>query len=394
MYICKKRNSYIHWWGETLVFISPTAYYKLSNLETFMVQKILQNNDITAIISIISDELKVNIDESEKFVLKFMDNYGDIFEAKKTKNDDIYISGEKGKFFPIELHISLTSVCNQKCIHCYKNAGTMNENIDYSKLVAFLKYMEGKVPFLTLSGGDALMYPYIENILEQFGEIYQICVMTSGYSITPSQICLLKKASRGIYISVYSSKSEIHDAFVKTQDSYKKIFDNIKKLLAKNIPVGISTLLKEGNCDDIIELIEILTQMGVNKVSIGTISYLGRAKENDLQISDSDKMYEKMRLIQEQFKGIVVLQEKGNVSKRRILSPFKCMAGSLLWCVYENGEIYPCGICKNEKLLMGDINDYMSCVNNIVSYYDRISKIPMIRKMDSDDSNCPFEEEV
>lgn len=226
MYICKKRNSYIHWWGETLVFISPTAYYKLSNLETFMVQKILQNNDITAIISIISDELKVNIDESEKFVLKFMDNYGDIFEAKKTKNDDIYISGEKGKFFPIELHISLTSVCNQKCIHCYKNAGTMNENIDYSKLVAFLKYMEGKVPFLTLSGGDALMYPYIENILEQFG------------------------------------------------------------------------------------------------------------------------------------------------------------------------EIYPCGICKNEKLLMGDINDYMSCVNNIVSYYDRISKIPMIRKMDSDDSNCPFEEEV
>ena len=147
MYICKKRNSYIHWWGETIVFISTNGYYKLSNLETFMVQKILLNNDMSTTISIISDELNVKIDEAEKFVSKFINNYSEVFEVKKSKPDDIYISGEKGKFFPIELHISLTSMCNQKCIHCYKNAGTTNENIDYNKLVAFLKYMEGKVPF-------------------------------------------------------------------------------------------------------------------------------------------------------------------------------------------------------------------------------------------------------
>ena len=59
-------------------------------------------------------------------------------------------------------------MCNQKCIHCYKKAGEANEKIDYNELLNFLKYMEGKVPFLTLSGGDALMYPYIENILNIF----------------------------------------------------------------------------------------------------------------------------------------------------------------------------------------------------------------------------------
>lgn len=392
MYICKKENSHIHWWGEAIVLVNSNEYYKLSNLETFMVQKILQNNDVITVISQISNELNVNIDEAEKFVLMFINNYSEVFEVKKLKQNNIYISGEKGKFFPFELHISLTSMCNQKCIHCYKNAGVTNESIDYNKLVAFLEYMEGKVPLLTLSGGDALMYPYIENILELFGKKYQICVMTSGYSVTASQIRSLKKASRGVYISVYSSQPEVHDEFVKTRNSYKRILDNISKLRAENISVGISTLLKEENSDDIIKLIKALIPMDVDRVSLGMISNLGRAKDNNLQISNSDKIYEQMRLIQEQFKDIVVLQEDGIGNKRKILSPFKCMAGSLLWCVYENGEIYPCGICKNEKLLMGDINDYMPCVDNIISYYDKISKLPMIRKMDSDKCNCPFEE--
>ena len=393
MYICKKRDSYIHWWGEIIVFISPKGHYKLSDLETFMTQKLIQNNEIKEIISIISNELRVNIDEADKFVSKFLNNYREIFEVKKEKKDNMYISGEKGKFFPFEIHVSLTSMCNQRCIHCYKNAGVANENIDYKALIMFLKYMEGKVPFLTLSGGDALMYPYVENILEQFGEKYEICVMTSGYNITSSQIYYLRNASRGVYISVYSSKPEIHDKFVQTRNSYNRIFDNIKKLHLQNISVGVSTLLKEENSEDIIELIETLIQMGVDKVSLGIISNIGRARDNNLKNQNDNKIFEQMRIIKQQFKDIVTLQEDGIGIKKRILSPFKCMAGSLLWCVYENGEIYPCGMCKNEKLLMGNINDYRTYIDDITFYYNKISNLPMIRKLESDKYVCPFEEE-
>ena len=71
------------------------------------------------------------------------------------------------------------------------------------------------------------MYPYIENILNIFGNTYQICVMTSGFDIKDSQVDALKKARRGVYMSVYSSKPEIHDKFVGVKNSYKKIIDNI-----------------------------------------------------------------------------------------------------------------------------------------------------------------------
>lgn len=237
------------------------------------------------------------------------------------------------------------------------------------------------------------MYPYVENILEQFGEKYEICVMTSGYNITSSQIYYLRNASRGVYISVYSSKPEIHDKFVQTRNSYNRIFDNIKKLHLQNISVGVSTLLKEENSEDIIELIETLIQMGVDKVSLGIISNIGRARDNNLKNQNDNKIFEQMRIIKQQFKDIVTLQEDGIGIKKRILSPFKCMAGSLLWCVYENGEIYPCGMCKNEKLLMGNINDYRTCIDDITIYYNKISNLPMIRKLESDKYVCPFEEE-
>lgn len=174
-------------------------------------------------------------------------------------------------------------MCNQKCIHCYKKAGEANEKIDYNELLNFLKYMEGKVPFLTLSGGDALMYPNIENILNIFGNTYQICVMISGFDIKDSQVDALKKARRGVYMSVYSSKPEIHDKFVGVKNSYKKIIDNIEKLCSKKIHVGVSTLLTETNSDDIIELVSILDKMGINRISLGLFRILAEQRKRACQ---------------------------------------------------------------------------------------------------------------
>ena len=393
MYIVKKKNTYIHWWGKIIVLISNDEYYKLNDLETYLVQKIMRNNNSINVINSISNELEVDTCEAEEFVSIFLNNYDSIFEYKK-QNKAMNISGEKGKYFPFELHISLTNMCNQKCIHCYKKAGEANEKIDYNELLNFLKYMEGKVPFLTLSGGDALMYPYIENILNIFGNTYQICVMTSGFDIKDSQVDALKKARRSVYMSVYSSKPEIHDKFVGVKNSYKKIIDNIEKLCSKKIHVGVSTLLTETNSDDIIELVSILDKMGINRISLGLISNIGRAKEKGLSAKDKDKVIDNMKKIKEQFDDIVVLQEVEENKRKRIFSPFKCMAGSLLWCLYENGEIYPCGVCKEKNLLMGSVNNYEECIDNITSYYERISKLLIIKKLESLEDVCPFMEET
>ena len=51
MYIVKKKNTYIHWWGKIIVLISNDEYYKLNDLETYLVQKIMRNNNSVAPLS-------------------------------------------------------------------------------------------------------------------------------------------------------------------------------------------------------------------------------------------------------------------------------------------------------------------------------------------------------
>lgn len=132
----------------------------------------------------------------------------------------------------------------------------------------------------------------------------------------------------------------------------------------------------------------------LTRISLGLISNIGRAKEKGLSAKDKDKVIDNMKKIKEQFDDIVVLQEVEENKRKRIFSPFKCMAGSLLWCLYENGEIYPCGVCKEKNLLMGSVNNYEECIDNITSYYERISKLLIIKKLESLEDVCPFMEET
>ena len=83
MYIVKKKNTYIHWWGKIIVLISNDEYDKRNDLETYLVQKIMRNNNSINVINSISNEIEVDTCEAEEFVSIFLNNYDSIFEYKK-----------------------------------------------------------------------------------------------------------------------------------------------------------------------------------------------------------------------------------------------------------------------------------------------------------------------
>lgn len=392
MYIVLKNNAYIHWWGKEIILIYEKGYYKLNRLETYFVKKIMNDNYKEHILENLQKELEVTENEVEVFVLRFMDNYSEIFEYQKENSLNINISGEENRFYPFELHVSLTSLCNHRCIHCYKNAGVNGKNIDYNAIVQFLRFMNGKVPFLTLSGGDALAYPQIKELMKEFGTSYQICILSSGYEIKEDMIEVLKGARRGIYVSIYSACPNIHDKFVGVENSYSSIMKNIKRLREADVSVGVTTLLTETNEDDIINLIQILSEIDVKQITIGTVSNLGRAKENGLSSTNKEILFNRIEGIQKRFKDKVFIQRNGEKECEKVLSPFKCLAGSLLWCVYENGKIYPCAMCEKEELLMGTIEEYCECLADVELYYKKISELPIMKKLDNPKCTCPFAE--
>lgn len=300
-------NHYLHWWGESILVINSEGYYQLDEIETFFVKHFEESTNVNNVKGKMCLEMCLKMEEVDKFIDIFLENYKNIFKyVENTNKEKIKISGKQNQYYPFDIQVSLTSLCNQFCAHCYKNAGRKGREISYGKLVKFLNDMSGKVPYLTLTGGNPLNYPNFKEIIKSFSKKYHIYVMTSGYNMNDEDFEVLKMVDE-VKISIYSASYKKHDNFVNVIGSFNNIMENIEKLIKQNISVSISTLLAENNFNDIKELIELLINKHVSYINIGKIVRLGRAKNNKLFSIKQDKYVEFTKRLQKTFEGKIDL---------------------------------------------------------------------------------------
>lgn len=397
MLLQKKQNVDLHWWGEKILLIrNMNEIFELEPEEVFLIEKLSLSNDVEVIQEEIANCLGIEKDDIRKFIEIFIENYRDFFfvSFEDIMESMISVSGQKGAFFPFELHVSLTNSCFHRCKHCYKNAISNGKSIVYEDLEKFLDNMQGKVPYLTLSGGEPTRYSEFERLVQKFSDKYIISILTSGYNLDDKLMPTLVKAKNGVTVSVYSSVPEKHDAFVGVNGSYRNIMNSLEKMCTEGVGVGVSTLLTEENFDDIVKLVKNLAQnTGVKTVSVGRLLMLGRAKENQLSNELTRKKYKEYidELRNNDFE-IEIIDSAEDSGNELSLSPFKCSAGTLLWSIYENGEIHPCGIATFKELMLGNLHDFNEeILFNRSQYEAKISKLECIKNMYSKCSLCPFE---
>lgn len=394
MFIDIQPNYNLHWWGNTLFLVhNSERYYALTEEEVFLVKKIADNPNYENVIVDVSNQLGLDQAVVKNFVDTFIQNYSEsFFLTESRKGEGFKISGGENAFYPLHLHVSLTNTCIQKCKHCYKSAEKTGEFIVTEDLFAFLDKMEGYVPFLSLSGGDPVLHPKFHELVRHCADSYNICVHTSGYLCNEELIETFRKCKAGIMVSIYSSNPDIHDAFTETEGSYKRIFKTLTAVVKEHIPVGVTTLLTRSNYDDIKLLIEQLNIQGVNNISIGKISPVGRAKdvlkEKDCEVKDFDRAVASLLGTSE----TTVSTQGIDFGKSRFPhTPFKCAAGSLYWSIYENGEIQPCGAGSFPELCMGRISSFDGTILfDRSKYLSQISDFSLIKSMASGDITCPF----
>lgn len=400
MIIGLKENVDSHWWGERIVLLTDlNEYYMLSEEETFLIEYFDGCAHYEDIIEKIAIDTGLENGEIESILKIFMENFKEYLE-EKNKEEKNQITGKKGWYYPIELHISLTNACKQKCLHCYKCAEDSGEYINYNDLIKFLNRMQGYVPYLTLSGGEPTMHSHFKDVLERYSDKYSISILSSGVKIPEKIIKECMKAERGMTVSLYGDCAITHDKFAQRSGSFEAIMDTIKKVKAMGGRIGVSIVATSENRNQIENLIKTLNEMKVDSITVGQLMNTGRARENDLyfaQKADSDWI-EKLEEMCEQYKNVLVLEQnyiykEGNASN--IISRiFKCLAGSLIWAVYETGEIHPCAVCTRSEFLIGHIGKFESTMlKNREEYEARLENHPLIEEMNRMGRYCPYGEE-
>lgn len=248
------------------------------------------------------------------------------------------------------------------------------------------------MPYLCLSGGEPTLHPDFSRIMDKYSPLYSICVLTSGVRIAPL-LGVIGKAERGMVVSIYSSIPSVHDEFTGYKGSYTEVMKCLDAAIAEGVPVGVTTLLSRDNFDDIQELVDLIVQKGVNIITIGEITPIGRAKENNLEVLGTipDDLRERLLCLKAKYNIVEILSDAVCENVILPLSPLKCSAGTLSWSINEYGQIQPCGVRSVDELSLGLIAPFdESILVNRTSYIEKVNKLPLVKHMKENGTMCPF----
>ena len=162
-----------------------------------------------------------------------------IFESEGHKDLHAYFESHPT---PYQLHIDLTSLCNEKCVHCYvpRNKHCF---IDAEKTCCVLKeFREMEGMHVTLSGGECLLHPDFERIIRfAHGLGLSISILSNLTLLDDAKANLLKEMNLSlVQVSLYSMDANIHDAITQLSGSFEKTKAAIEKLHKMDVPLQIS----------------------------------------------------------------------------------------------------------------------------------------------------------
>ncbi len=164
------------------------------------------------------------------------------------------------------LEVQITNQCNLKCRHCYieKHPPQNLSPTAIKKVLNEFNHLQGLK--VLISGGEPLLYPQIEEILEFLKTLkLRKILLTNGMLICPSLISLLKSFHE-IQISLDGLKNG-HE-YYRGKNTFHKAVQAIELCLQEDFDVSVATMLHPGNLVEIEQLSLLLHDLGVSRWGI------------------------------------------------------------------------------------------------------------------------------
>lgn len=269
----------------------------------------------------------------------------------------------------------LTYRCSEKCIHCYNEGATRNDNEistrgdreeltfnDYKRIIDEL-YEQGLIK-VCLSGGDPFSKSFVWELIDYlYNKGVAFDVFTNGQHIVNSVERLANYYPRLVGISIYSGIAEVHDFITRINGSWEKSIAVVRQLSVLGVPTNIKCCVMRPNVKSYYLVADIARKYGA-------------VPQFEISLTDSiegDRCVSKyLRMTKEQLEIVLrddnvplyIGKEAPNYGgQSKLMDQNPCGAGEKSFCITPEGNVIPC--CAFHTLF-GNLkkNSLSSILNN------------------------------
>ena len=240
------------------------------------------------------------------------------------------------------LWIEVTSCCNLRCIHCYAEA-CENKQLDGLSTEGIKKVISEAAALgcrrLQFTGGEPTLRGDLRGLIKHAkAEGFEfIEIFTNGTLLEESMIKFLAEESVHVALSIYSYRSETHDAITRVPGSFERTMNNLKFLLAYSVSTRCAIVAMKQNEDELDGTCYFLSKLGVLDRTPDPIRPSGRGKT-------MENWPEKYGLRFMRTQPVFLVSQKNYDRNREMNS---CWFGKV--AVTNSGDVLPCVFSRDQK---------------------------------------------
>ncbi|MFC7238648.1 TIGR04347 family pseudo-SAM/SPASM protein [Saliphagus sp. GCM10025317] len=183
-----------------------------------------------------------------------------------------------------------TRRCNLHCAHCYAAAETEPAAGEFSTTEArrFLEQLaDYGVPVVLFSGGEPLVRQDLPELVEHAADLgLRPVLSTNGTLITPEKAARLESAGLQYAGISVDGLPERNDAFRGKEGAFDAAVRGIEACQSAGLKTGLRYTITEANAADLEGVVDLLTDVGVDRFCFYHLDYGGRGADiTDIDLS-------------------------------------------------------------------------------------------------------------
>lgn len=399
LYLKIRRNVLFFYFGnKCLADYDQYTIAVLDDMDTDIIKYINGYRTVASIISLIISKYKSVLTDEVMRRMESLIKRGVIVARKEPVYSIAEFKGIYGKFYPKNILVELTNVCNFRCPFCYKNALNKGEFIDDQMIEDLIQIIGKQVPDILLTGGEPTLHPHLLKYIEGFTQCANVSMNTNGSKLYEFDGKVLSLLSH-IQITLYGVNN---DEYLKTTgicSGFEKVKRSVNYIRDLSIPHTVAVTLNRDNIDRIEEYVLATIDLGVERMLIGHVDEFGREASREERSDQYKKQIDILPRVIKQLKikyhnKLNIVLSHGDYNLHSIdpdvFNNFlACGSGSETFAISQKGNVRVCeclpetifdmgGLDVLKAFIDGDIQ-FIKLKNSVIQFcgcYEETNNLP------------------